>query len=222
MDFLCIKAEYKYFDGICGIKCIGRKGMGINMEYIAHRVNTVEELRKLSPAYGVELDLRDDLNGRIYISHNPFEKGEDFEDYCRQYRHGTMILNIKSERIEHKALEYMKQYHIEKYFFLDSSFPMIKLLTYIALRFSELEGMDTIRNMAGKADWVWVDCFTKIPLDYDGYLELKELGYKLCFVSPELEGQEEKIPAYRKYIEEQRIVFDAVCTKSYHIGDWET
>ena len=76
--------------------------------------------------------------------------------------------------------------------------------------------------MAGKADWVWVDCFTKIPLDYDGYLELKELGYKLCFVSPELEGQEEKIPAYRKYIEEQRIVFDAVCTKSYHIGDWET
>ena len=92
----------------------------------------------------------------------------------------------------------------------------------IALRFSELEGMDTIRNMAGKADWVWVDCFTKIPLDYDGYVELKELGYKLCFVSPELEGQEEKIPAYRKYIEEQGIVFDAVCTKSYHIGDWET
>ena len=53
------------------------------MEYIAHRVNTIEELRKLPLEYGVELDLRDDLNGRIYISHNPFEQGEDFEDYCK-------------------------------------------------------------------------------------------------------------------------------------------
>lgn len=199
--------------------------MEIRMEYIAHRVNTVEELRRLSPAYGVELDLRDGLNGRIYISHNPFEAGEDFEEYCQEYRHGTMILNIKSERIEHEVLKYMERYHIEKYFFLDSSFPMIKLLTdlgvrEVALRFSELEGLDTIRNMAGKAEWVWVDCFTRIPLDRESCRELKGLGYKLCFVSPELEGQEEKLPEYKRYIAEQGIVFDAVCTKSYHIKDW--
>lgn len=175
------------------------------MEYIAHRVNTVEELRKLPAEYGVELDLRDDLNGRIYISHNPFEAGEDFEDYCKEYHHGTMILNIKSERIEHKVLAYMEQYHIEKYFFLDSSFPMIKLLTdmgvkQVALRFSELEGLDTIRNMAGKAEWVWVDCFTKVPIDQESFQELKSLGYKLCFVSPELEAQEEKLPLYKQYL----------------------
>jgi hypothetical protein len=137
-----------------------------------------------------------------------------------------MILNIKSERIEEKVLEFMKQYHIERYFFLDSSFPMIKLLTDmgvhdIALRFSELEGMDTIRNMAGKADWVWVDCFTRIPLDQENYRELKELGYKLCFVSPELEAQEEKLQEYKKYLEEQGMEMDAVCTKSYHIEDWK-
>ena len=196
------------------------------MEYIAHRINTVEELRQLPTQYGVELDLRDDLNGRIYLSHNPFEPGEDFEAYCKEYHHGTMILNIKSERIEHKVLEYMKQYQIEKYFFLDSSFPMIKLLTdqgvkEIALRFSELEGMDTLRNMAGKAEWVWVDCFTRIPLDQDSYRELRELGYKLCFVSPELEAQEEKISGYRKYLEEQGFRLDAVCTKHYHIKDWQ-
>ena len=102
---------------------------------------------------------------------------------------------------------------------------MIKLLTdmgvkEIALRFSELEGLDTIRNMAGKAEWVWVDCFTRIPLDQDSYRELKELGYKLCFVSPELEAQEEKIDEYRQYLAKQGFVFDAVCTKSYHIKDW--
>lgn len=199
--------------------------MEAKMEYIAHRINTIEELRQLPTQYGVELDLRDDLNGRIYISHNPFESGEDFEAYCKEYHHGTMILNIKSERIEHKVLEYMKQYQIEKYFFLDSSFPMIKLLTdqgikKIALRFSELEGLDTLRNMAGKAEWVWVDCFTRIPLDQDSYRELKELGYKLCFVSPELEAQEEKIGEYRKHLEEQGFKLDAVCTKHYHIKDW--
>lgn len=195
------------------------------MEYIAHRINTIAELKKLPEEYGVELDLRDDLNGRIYISHNPFEAGEDFEAYCKEYRHGTMILNIKSERIEHEVLTLMEKYQIRNYFFLDSSFPMIKLLTdmgvkQVALRFSELEGLDTIRNMAGRARWVWVDCFTKIPIDRESFKELKALGYKLCFVSPELEGQEEKLAEYKEYIREQGIVFDAVCTKSYHIKDW--
>lgn len=195
------------------------------MEYIAHRINTLAELSALPTEYGVEVDLRDDLNGRIYISHNPFEPGEDFEDYCKAYRHGTMILNIKSERIEHKALEYLQEYNIKRYFFLDSSFPMIKLLTdmgvrEMALRFSEFEGMDTLRAMAGRAQWVWVDCFTKIPLDRAGFQEIKTLGYKLCFVSPELQGQEEKLAEYKAYLAKEGIVFDAICTKSYHIKDW--
>ena len=111
------------------------------MEFIAHRINTIKELDALDGCYGVELDLRDGLNGRIYISHNPFEAGDDFEEYLKHYHHGTMILNIKSERIEYKVLELLKQYDIRKYFFLDSSFPMIQSLTHmgefkIALRFS--------------------------------------------------------------------------------------
>ena len=57
-------------------------------------------------------------------------------------------------------------------------------------------------------------------MDQDSYRELKDLGYKLCFVSPELEAQEEKIAEYRKYIEEHGFAFDAVCTKSYHIKYW--
>ena len=195
------------------------------MELIAHRINTVEELKALPVQYGVELDLRDDLNGRIYIQHNPFEPGEDFEDYLKEYHHGTMILNIKSERIEHKALEMIANHDVKDYFFLDSSFPMIKLLSdmgehKIALRFSELEGLDTIRNMAGKADWIWVDCFTRLPIDKESYAELKALGYKLCMVSPELEGQPEKLEEYKKFLEENEIVMDAVCTKFYTFKRW--
>ena len=196
------------------------------MELIAHRINTLAELRELDSRYGVELDLRDDLEGNIYLAHDPFTRGESFEEYLKEYHHGTMILNVKSERIELKILELLKKYGIKEYFFLDCSFPMIKLLTdmgedKVALRFSELEGLDTIRNMAGKAMWVWVDCFTRLPIDKDSYQELKKLGYKLCMVSPELEGQPEKLEEYRDMLAENEIYMDAVCTKSYNIVTWE-
>ena len=197
------------------------------MEFIANRINTLKELKELDTSYGVELDLRDDLNGRVYISHNPFEPGEDFEEYLKHYQHGTMILNVKSGRIEHKILELLKQYDIQNYFFLDSSFPMIKLLSdlgehNIALRFSELEGLDTIRNMAGKAKWVWVDCFSRLPIDKQSYQELKNMGYRLCMVSPELEGQPEKLSLYREQLSQEGIVMDAVCSKIYNVKFWVT
>ena len=111
------------------------------MEYIAHRINTISQLRELPVAYGVELDIRDSLDGRIYLQHDPFTPGEDFEEYLKEYHHGTMIVNVKSERIELKAMELLNLYQVKNYFFLDSSFPMIKLLTdmgerKIALRYS--------------------------------------------------------------------------------------
>ncbi|GFI32641.1 hypothetical protein IMSAGC013_04045 [Lachnospiraceae bacterium] len=195
------------------------------MEYIAHRINIVKELKSLPTEYGVELDLRDDLNGRIYIQHNPFEPGEDFEEYLKEYHHGTMILNIKSERIELKILEMLPKYDVKSYFFLDSSFPMIWLLSSrgeknIALRVSEVEGLDTVRNMAGKVEWIWIDCFSKIPIGKAESDELKKLGYKLCFVSPELEGRDEDIEVYKQQIADMGIEMDAICTKFYNIKRW--
>lgn len=196
------------------------------MEYIAHRINTIKELDALPQSYGVELDLRDDYEGKIYISHNPYERGDFFEDYLRRYHHGTMILNIKSERIELQILDLLQKYGIKKYFFLDSSFPMIYLLSKqgeknVALRISEFEGMDTARNMAGLIDWIWVDCFTKIPITKAEYNELKELGYQLCFVSPELQGRNEDIETYAKFLREQEMKMDAVCTKAYNVERWK-
>ena len=79
------------------------------MEYIAHRINLVSELEKLPTKYGVEIDLRDAIDGTVYISHDPFTPGVNFETYLKQYKHGTMILNIKSERIEFKILELPSQ-----------------------------------------------------------------------------------------------------------------
>lgn len=194
------------------------------MEFIAHRINTVEELKYVPLEYGVELDLRD-RGERLILQHDPFKDGEDFEEYLKSYNHGTMILNIKSERIEHRVLELIQKYNIQKYFFLDSSFPMIHLLSKggeknIALRFSEFEGMDTILTMAGKVDWVWIDCFTKLPITTEIFNILKGNGFKLCLVSPELQGQGEKMEEYKNYLNDNEILFDAICTKSYNVELW--
>lgn len=98
------------------------------MKFIAHRINTVEELKKIPTEYGVELDLRD-RGERLILQHDPFKDGEDFEEYLKHYHHGLMILeNIKSERIEHRVLELVHKYNVREYFLLDSSFPMIFLL----------------------------------------------------------------------------------------------
>ena len=46
------------------------------MEYIAHRINTISELEKLPMKYGVEIDLRDALDGSVYLAHDPFTGGK--------------------------------------------------------------------------------------------------------------------------------------------------
>jgi hypothetical protein len=66
--------------------------------------------------------------------------------------------------------------------------------------------------MAGKADWIWVDTFTMNPLSYHDWVLLKQNGYKICFVSPELQGQPEKKKAYREELQKAGISLDAICT----------
>lgn len=196
------------------------------MEYIAHRINTVEELKQIPDDVGVELDLRDAADERIYIQHDPFVPGEDFENYLRSYHHGCMILNVKSERIEYKILDMLRQYKVENYFFLDSSFPMIYALSKegesgIAIRFSEYEGMDTIRSMSEKVKWIWIDSFQTLSLTKEQYREMKRLGYKLCLVSPELQGRDADIERYIDYLNQNQIFVDAICTKVYNIERWK-
>ena len=194
------------------------------MKFIAHRINTVEELKKIPTEYGVELDLRD-RGERLILQHDPFKEGEDFEEYLKHYHHGLMILNIKSERIEHRVLELVHKYNVREYFLLDSSFPMIFLLSNegeknIALRFSELEGLDTILSMKGKVKWVWVDCFTKLPIDNKNFKILKEAGFQLCLVSPELQKRESDLADYKDYLHREGVLFDAICTKVYNTSKW--
>lgn len=182
---------------------------------IAHRINTTEQLKATPPEYGVELDLRPQ-GKRIIIHHEPFEEGEDFEDWLKSYRHSLVILNTKAEGMEERLLQLMEQYKVKDYFFLDLSLPylvkyMKKGISKIAVRFSEYEPLEFVLKFAGKADWVWIDCFTDLPLNSSNYQILKQ-NFKLCIVSPELQGNPlEKIADFKKRLEGMEI--DAVCTK---------
>ena len=194
-------------------------------KFCSHRINTISELTQIHIEYGIEVDLRDHVNGDIHIAHDPFILGENFEEFLKNYHHSFIILNIKSERIEWKILELLEKYNIKEYFFLDSSFPMIYQLSNtgeknIAVRFSEFEGLDTIIKLKDRVKWVWVDCFTNNPLTSEIFKQLKDMNFKLCFVSPELQQQPEKILEYKKYFQENDIILDMICTKNYNIEKW--
>lgn len=186
------------------------------MNFIQHRVNAVADLSRVPAEYGVELDLRD-RGERLILQHDPFRDGEDFAPYLREYRHGTMILNVKSERIEPRALDELRQAGtVRDYFFLDCSFPMIRQLVRqgehrIAVRFSEFEPIEGVLALEGQVDWVWVDCFTRLPLD-DRSHGLLSRSFKICIVSPELQGHDlVRIKEFAGIV--ARYPVTAICTK---------
>ena len=189
------------------------------MNFISHRRNTTEELKATPTEYGIEVDIRSD-NGQLIIHHDPFAKGEDFEEWIKHYQHGTLILNIKEEGLEAHLINLMKQYGITDYFFLDQSFPFLIKWSKLgerrcAVRVSEFESIETALTLAGKIDWVWVDCFTHFSLGNQDAKRLQDVGFKLCLVSPELQGRpaETAIPELAKILTDRQIVANAICTK---------
>lgn len=189
------------------------------MRLIAHRRNTIEQLIATPYEYGVEVDIRSE-QGRLIIHHDPFASGEDFEEWLKQYQHATLILNVKEEGLEARLIELMQRYQITDYFFLDQSFPFLMKWSQLgerrcAARVSEFESINTALSLAGKIDWVWVDCFTRFPLSGEDARHLQNAGFKLCLVSPELQGRsaETEIPALADLLQQRSIHPEAICTK---------
>ena len=182
---------------------------------IAHRINTVQQLKNIPKEQGIELDIRA-FNNELILHHDPFVKGELFEDLLKTYQHKFIILNTKCEGMEETILALLNKYQITDYFFLDLSLPFLvkfanKGVKKIAVRFSEFEPIEFALAFAGKVNWVWVDCFTHLPLDQHSYQALKK-HFKICLVSPELQGYDVSlIDTFKTQIADMQI--DAVCTK---------
>ena len=189
------------------------------MNFICHRRNTIEELLSTPNQYGVEVDIRSN-QGQLIIHHDPFSEGENFVEWLKNYQHGTLILNVKEEGLEARLIELMKQYQISDYFFLDQSFPFLIKWSKLgerncAARVSEFESIETVMTLAGKIDWIWVDCFTHFPLVALDAQRLEGAGFKLCLVSPELQGRpaETEIPLLAALLRQHSINPEAICTK---------
>jgi hypothetical protein len=188
------------------------------LELIAHRRNRIDELVATPPELGVEVDVRSG-GGRLFLHHDPFAEGEDFEAWLDHYRHGTLILNVKEEGLEARLLALMAERGIDRFFLLDQSFPFLigtarQGERRSAVRVSEYEAIETALRVAPLIDWAWIDCFSRFPLDRAGAARLGEAGLRLCLVSPELQGRAvEEIGALRSILEERAIAADAVCTK---------
>lgn len=185
------------------------------MLYVGHRLNTIEELNNTPAQFGAEIDIRS-CGKKLILQHDPYTVGEEFEKWIKHYHHSMLVLNIKEEGIEDSVKSIIEKYNIKNYFYLDLSFPsLIKMINQrekkVAVRFSEYESIETAMSLAGKASWVWVDCFSRMPLlekDYKGLAKY----FNICVVSPELQGRStEEIKEYKRQLKSFRI--DAVCTK---------
>jgi hypothetical protein len=189
------------------------------MIIVRHRRNTAEELRATPTEFGIELDLRSQ-GARVIVHHDPFVAGEDFERWLEDYRHRLLILNVKEEGLEQRLIALMRERGIEDWLFLDQSFPFLIRTarageSRCAVRISEFETIETALTLAGQVRWVWVDCFSRFPLNGEQARRLQAAGFKLCLVSPELQGRDAttEIPALRALLAREGIVADAVCTK---------
>ncbi len=163
------------------------------MAIVLHRRNTIEELRATPRRFGVEVDIRSQ-GSDLVIHHDPFVAGLRFLDWFAAYEHGLLILNVKEEGLEDALLAAMWARSKQNFFFLDQSFPFLVKTAMTserrcAVRVSDYESVDTALALAGKIDWVWVDCFSRFPLAAPDAARLKRGGFRLGLVSPELQGR---------------------------------
>ena len=190
------------------------------MLLIEHRVNTLEHLQRVPPERGIEVDIRD-YDGDLRLAHDPLRGGERLEDLLAAYRHACLILNTKCDGLAEQVLALAEKYNIENYFLLDLANPTLINLARrgvknIAVRYSEFEPIEFALAFAGQVEWVWVDCFTHLPLTPDTYARLRE-HFKICLVSPEMQNHpRQTIQTFRARL--QNMPIDAVC--SDYCDDW--
>ncbi len=193
------------------------------MKIIIHRVNKIKELNKIPSKYGVEIDIRS-FNKKLILNHEPDTKGEELSKYLKNFKHLILIANIKEAGIEDKVIRLIKKFKIKKYFLLDVEFPFIyKASNYgeknISIRFSEKEAIETVKNFVKKVNYVWIDTFTKFPINKKNLSVLDK--FNKCLVSPDRWNRPKDIKRYKKIIFDKKIKIDYVMTSRRYVKDWE-
>lgn len=198
-------------------------------QYIHHRINSLKELQNIPMEHGVEVDVRYH-NDMLILQHDPFKHhitpNTSLNEFAACYKHtGPLILNLKTEGIEEACIKIMQENNIKNWFFLDMSMAyFVKYAQHassgkiegfsprnLAVRFSEKEPIEYALAFCGQAEWLWVDCFTTLPINAVNF-EVISKNFKVCLVSPELQGHPlERIQEFKQILSNSKI--DAVCSK---------
>ena len=189
---------------------------------IVHRVNTIKSLKSVDTDLGCEIDIRTD-GSQLILNHDPFKKGDNLIDYLDEYKHGTLVLNIKETGIENDVLDEVKKRKIKSYFLLDVEFPYIirafmRNENNIAIRFSEYETIENVITFKNNLKWVWVDLVSKIPINDFNFKILNQ--FNLCLVCPSLWNRSNEILKVKDEIEKYNFKNISIVTESKYIFHW--
>lgn len=203
------------------------------MLIICHRINTIEELKKIPSEYGVEVDVRG-YGSKLVLTHEPVNeqgKYDELEEYLKNFNHRFIVFNIKEAGYEKIVISLAEKYNIYDYFLLDVEFPYLYQATRkegfrkIAVRYSESEPIESVEAQIDKEgnfllDWVWIDTNTRLPLDNGAVKKLS--GFKTCLVCPERWGRPQDIEEYAKKIKELGLNLNAVMTNIKYAYKWKS
>lgn len=189
--------------------------------FYQHRVNTLEAVRALPLDVGLELDLRSD-GPDVLVTHDPFTRGPTIEEFFPLIGSRPAIFNVKTEGVEARVIALAEKHGIRDFFLLDLSVPAAWKLaqqgeTRLAVRWSEVEPKEAALAWVGRAQWLWIDCFSRFPGSAADWAELRH-HFKLCVVSPELQRHPPEVDAALR-AQLASLSFDAVCSKVR--GPWE-
>lgn len=196
---------------------------------ICHRINSIEDLKKINQSFGCEVDLRSYKN-KIYVSHDPLEKKLLlFENYINFFKHKYLIINVKEEGIITAITKILHKYKIKNYLFLGETLPAILLLKKrhlidkIIFKVSDIEGLEIIKNLKNNGiilKWVWYENFKKNKISLKALKLFKEYNLKYILCSPELTisnpfSKDIVISNYLKFFKKNSIYIpDLICTKN--------
>ena len=192
------------------------------MEFIIHRVNLIENLKKTPQEYGCEIDIRSD-GSKLILNHDPFTKGDYLIDYLDEYKNGTLVLNIKESGIEDVVLKEVRLRNIKSYFLLDVEFPYLfssskKGERNIAIRFSEMEPIENFNLFKSKFDWIWIDTISRFPINNKNKNNFKR--HKTCLVCPSRWKRKEDILKIKTQLNNLKFNLDFVMTEVEFIKYW--
>ena len=190
------------------------------MEIIVHRINKIKELKKIPTNFGVEIDIRSHKS-KLILNHEPYKSGDSLDIFLNNYKHGTLILNIKEAGIEDDVIKKFKTKKLNHFYQMQSFHTFLRVLKKqknIAIRFSEKESIDNAKYVINKFKWIWIDTLTKLPLKQKNINVLKK--FKTCLVCPERWGRPKDIDIYKKKMKRLNFKPDAVMTSLKYVKQW--